>query len=314
MIKERYSTIAVMTDQVRVWARVSHDISPERVVLGKNEEIRLPLSFFATTAAIQPTILLAENLDDCYLIYEMARALARSIGLGSVKTTFDNRPGGGSTTHQVAEDLLNLMNRLLIAVVDSDKETPGGAIGNTARDTRKVFHDLSPEIGQLVIVRGRDLENLLPDAFYRDNFIHHVDHGQSAAFITALESAGCGLARLHIDIEQGLTLNVLLREAGVPNDFENVWGKVVIAVSGQQLPASQGCVACALAGYCANPAACGCVLTRGNSMDLLSIGAEAWRRNGREFWRTLPHCIESAFMEVARAAFDWGCASSLQPT
>jgi len=311
-LNARYTTIAGMTSQVQIWVRVSHNIIAEQVMIGQSREIRLPLSFFSTTTAVQPAILLCENLDDCYLIYEMARILARTLGLGNVRTVVDRRAGGGATTADVAEDILVAGDRLLVTIVDSDRETPGGSLGETARTTRRVFSERSPAVGELVIIQGRELENLLPDEFYRSEFGHHVDHGESVDVITALEAVGCGVARLHIDVKEGLKLEAILSQESVPDDFVVVWGLVVVAVAERRLPVNESCVACAAAGQCANPQACTCLLTGANRMNLLALGAEAWRENGLGLLRTLPHCLESAFTEVARAAFDWGCAASLQ--
>jgi len=313
-LSDRHSTIAGMASQVRMRARVTRDLVAERVTVSGITEIRIPLSFFSSTVATQPAILLCENLDDCNLIHEMARLFARAENMGAIRTNLDMRSGGGSTTADVADGILANGRRLLLTVVDSDRETPDGALGDTAKSARSVFRERNLATGEILILDGRDLENLLPDEFYRSEFENDLDHSVSVAFITALDGAGCSGARLHIDVKKGLTLDKLLMRKNPPQDFQAVWGVVAVRVSQGGLPCSAACVACASAASCLNPLACACILTQPNGGALLSRGVQAFRQHGREMWRTLPGCLKSAVNDVARSAFDWGCATAFQPS
>jgi hypothetical protein len=314
VINERYSTLAGMAHQVSFKVRVARDIVADRIVAGRNVEITLPLSYFSSTTTIQPVILLCENLDDCKLIYEFVRTFAHAERLGAIKTSLDMRPGGGSTTADVAESILRPDRRMLVAVVDSDRESPGGALGGTALNTRRVFANWQRATSELIILKGRDLENLLPDEFYRTEFGQDSVHGGSVAFIAALVGSNCGSARLHIDIKKGLMLKDILKRPNPPQDFEGVWGAVVTSVAKGRLPCSEACVGCADAGSCSSPNACGCILSRSNSADLLSRGRVGFQHHGRQWWRTLPDCLKSPLSELARTVFDWGCAGSFQST
>ncbi len=313
-LNDRYSTLAGMANQVSIRVRVTRDLVAERVARGAIVEITLPLSFFSSTTAIQPAILLCENLDDCELIYEFVRAFAHAERLGAIKTSLEMRSGGGSTTANVAGAVLSAGKRMLVAVVDSDRESPGGALGGTASNTRREFNHWGLATGELIILNGRDLENLLPDEFYQNEFGQDADHGNSVAFLTALADSNCGTARLHIDIKKGLILKDILVRANPPQDFHDVWGTVVNRVAERRLPCSEACVTCAGADSCSSPEACGCILTRSNSANLLSRGSEGFRRNGLDWWRTLPTWLKPPASELARTVFDWGCAGAFQPS
>lgn len=313
-LKDRYSTLAGMVNQVNFRVRVTRDSVPDRVVRGSVVEITLPLSFFSSITAIQPAILLCENLDDCDLIYEFARAFAHTARLGAIKTSLEKRPGGGSTTANVAHAILRDCKRMLVAVVDSDRESPGGALGSTAAETRRIFDSCRLATGELIILKARDLENLLPDEFYRNEFSQDGDHSGSVAFLTALADSNCGSARLHIDVKNGLVLGDILTGPNRPQDFDSVWGVVVNRVAERRIPCSEECVTCAGAESCRSPDACGCILTRSNSSKLLSRGSVGFRRNGRDWWRALPNWLRAPASELARTVFDWGCAGPFQPS
>jgi hypothetical protein len=313
-LNDRYSTLAGMANQVSFRVRVTRDLVANRVVRGAIVEITLPLSVFSSTTAIQPAILLCENLDDCELIYEFVRAFAHAERLGAIKTSLEMRSGGGSTTADVAGAVLSAGKRMLVAVVDSDRVSPCGALGGTASNTLREFNNWGSPTGELIILKARDLENLLPDEFYRNEFSHDADHGSSVAFLTALADSNCGDARLHIDIKKGLVLKDILAGPSRPQDFGNVWGTVVNRVEERRLPCSEACVTCADADSCSSPEACGCILTRSNSANLLSRGSVGFRRNGRDWWRTLPHWLKTPANELARTVFDWGCAGAFQPS
>lgn len=311
-LSDRYSTIAGMTDRVRIRVRVTRDLLAEIVTVGGITEIKIPLLFFSSTVATQPAILLCENLDDCNLIHEMVRMYARAKKMEGVGTNLERRLGGGSTTADVADGILAEGKRLLLTVVDSDRETPDGALGATAKSAQSVFNNRKLATSELLIVGGRDLENLLPDQFYQREFDNDPDHSGSAAFITALAGAGCSAARLHIDVKAGLSLKKLLGRGRTQGEFQSVWGLVVTHVAQGKLPGSAECVACASAAKCLNPCKCMCVLTRPNGCALLSRGVQFFHRERREIWRTLPGCLKSAVNKVANAAFDWGCAAPFQ--
>lgn len=313
-LNDRYSTIAGMANQVKTTVRVTRDLVPSRIQRGTAVEITLPLSYFSSITSIQPAILLCENLDDCALIYEFVRTFAHDKRLGSIKTSLEMRSGGGSTTADVASAVLDAGKRLLLTIVDSDKESPAGALGQTASSTRRIFLDHNLTTAELIILNGRDLENFLPDEFYQTEFGQDADHGSSVAFLTALSDANCGLARLHIDIKKGLKLNDILLRTNRPQDYQEVWGIVIDRVAERRLPCSEMCVTCADADSCVSPEACGCVLTRANNASLLSRGSSTFRRKGRDWWRNLPVCLKVPAHELARTVFDWGCAGTFQPT
>jgi len=311
---ERYSTLAGMANSVATRVRVTRDLVPARGFCAAIEEIRLPLTFFAFSSSIQPSLLLCENLDDSRLIYEFARTFANIEHLAAIKTKLEMRSGGGSTTADVAADVLDNVKRLIFAVVDSDRDSPAAPIGVTAQRVKRVFDSRNQVISQLIVLSGRELENLLPDDFYREKFGGHPDHGDSANFITSLSEHGCVEARLHIDIKEGLKLCDLLGSVGRSSDFNAVWGGVVALIAERRLPCSEPCSLCAGDEICRTPSSCVCVLTSPNRSSLLEIGCADFGRHGRKWWMALPEHLKAPIMELARKIFDWGCAGDFYPS
>ena len=312
MLSERFSTLAAVTAAVSISIRVDRDSAPNRIVIGDRVQIRLPLGFFRTTRSVQSVILVAENRDDCVIIYEMTRAFARTKRVAAVQTSLEFLPGGGSQTYEVADDVLRAGERLVVVVVDSDRETPAGALGDTARNARRIFRERDRAFAELLILRARDLENLLPDDFYTLELGADQHHRDSIAFITNLNGAGCETARLHIDIERGLRLRALLHPERAPDDFADVWGPVVSALRDSKLPSTIGHRQCAKDELCGENGDCNCILTRENGADILPMAEVSFQRRGRELWESMPKFMESAASEMTRLIFDWGCASTPQ--
>jgi len=285
----------------------------DKVVTGSVEEIRVPLNYFSTTTSIQPTIILCENLDDCELMVEMAKLYARNENFAGLKVKLDRRPGGGSTITPTAESILSEGERLLLTFVDSDRKSPAGSLGKTALEAKKKFDTLQPLLAQLVILDAKDLENLLPDEFYRTEMEKHLDHAKSSVFLGALAGVGCHHARLYIDIKKGLKLGQLWDSDYLScPDYDAVWGVLIEKIIEEKIAVSQQCRNCADSGKCCIPKTCACLLTCGNSLTLLKLGSESWRRNGRDLWKTMPDSMLSAVKKVSRITFEWGCAGSFQ--
>jgi len=313
-LSERYATVAGMVSVVKVKIRVTRCLTHRKQRSGDILEIILPLEFFSTTTSIQPPILLCENLNDCVLLWEMARVFGREIGLGTINPKLELRQGGGQTIATVAEHELARRARLLLVVVDSDRVTPKGGLGQTAKGALEVFSKSDSVLGDLLILNARELENLLPDAFYLDEFANHAIYGNSTAFLTAMIGLGCGEARLYLDVKRGLLLSEILSCDSRPPDHERIWGAVVGCVADGRFPHCQSHRVCADGGVCATPKSCCCILVRSFGGSLLAKGTTAFQHNGRMLWRTLPSCLKAAISEVARPIFEWGCAAPFQPS
>lgn len=311
-MNDRHSTNAVMAKNVITSVRLIRGVVPERIKISGRTEIRMPLAFFSMSKSSQATILLAENLSDCKLLRELTRAFVKSEGLGSARICFDDCLGGGATTSVLAEDIIKENRRLMFSVVDSDRQTPFGSLGSTALTIQRVYNSLLPVNADLHILRCRELENLMPDDFYVDEFGSHSDHKLSVDFLLSLLGSGCDNARLHVDIKRGLLLKDVFMSPGMPSDFEAVWGPLAQAVADGRLPVSAGCRDCAIAEKCAKPAECSCVLMRSNGANLLERGRTVWERRSRELWNNLPYCLKQALAELCRSLFDWGCAAPKQ--
>lgn len=311
-LETRHSTLVSARSivQTRISATLNQ-ISDIRTS-GSSTIIEVPLSFFARSSAIQPAILLGENLDDCALLIEIARAFAHVTGYKSVRTAFEKRPGGGDTTSDVARQLLEEDKRILLVYVDSDRITPKDRLGSTALKVQRVYNEIGPVWSKLFILACKDLENLLPGRFFQEKFSGHPDHSAATDFLENLEQKSLFDSRLYIDIKKGLLLEELLHPARTPNDFNDVWDPVIQAIATSDISTNPLAKDCARNRQCKERQACSCKLAGANNTNLLSEGAALYSKNQREYWISMKGKLRAAIEEVGRAAFDWGCAMQRQ--
>jgi hypothetical protein len=90
--------------------------------------LQFPLRWFDTSAKVQPTILLGENLSDVGILQLIAKAALAARRLQHLPIACDGRGGGGSSISQSLASIA-AENKQCNCVVDSDKAYPAGALG-----------------------------------------------------------------------------------------------------------------------------------------------------------------------------------------
>lgn len=314
-LHERYSTISGIRGIVSCSIRACKDAST--LEASDDNEIRVPLDYFSTLASVRPALLVCEHLSDCSVLREMAQAYGVIVRSGSgVRINFENRLGGGSNLAAVTEAVFLEGNRILLIVVDSDRKTPNGALGSTSLAAQRIFNQNRPNqvAAKFVILRGKELENLLPDDFYRSEFDNSQHHSDSVKFMCSLTEHGFNVARLHVDIKEGLKVKQLFVAEGLPQDFSEVWTPVLNGVAETRLSSNQRCVTCANSFRCQSEEDCQCVLMMPHNSNLLEKGAEAWKRDKRSLWMSLSGPLRDAAIDISNVTFDWGCATRILAT
>jgi len=116
---------------------------------------------------LDPTVLGGEHLDDALWYVWLGRAWGVRLRSGSLvaddELSLDPRLlGGGSAERVIRHEATH--GRLVLSIVDSDSNHPGGELGQTATDALKALHDLPQDAAPAHVetLRARDVENLLP--------------------------------------------------------------------------------------------------------------------------------------------------------
>jgi hypothetical protein len=242
--------------------------TPTHRVVGNRREIVFPLRWFDRSAKIQPTVLLGENLYDVDVLLLIARTVLATADFGYLPLNYLRRGGGGSSTRDNLISIIEQSQKCL-CVVDSDKQCPTGQIGGTAHIIQG-YKDTSvyPFTG-VIETSGRDLENALPLHFYRQAYggAHRF-----SPFTTLLENIVAGghhELRLHLDVENGLTLRkVFSHVAGSP---ERIFWDTQVPILSTILKYPANHFPCIATGVCGKlqGSPCTCVVFTGNTLNIL---------------------------------------------
>ncbi|HEV2746567.1 MAG TPA: hypothetical protein VGW34_04625 [Allosphingosinicella sp.] len=157
---------AELLGQARSTPRVIYCIPDGSGDLGADERcLVVPLSAFTDMEACLKSELLVENARRDGQFY-LSLAEAMSGGRGRLPLRFDVVHGGGNTTADEIERRLPAM-RPLLAIVDSDRRSPGGAAGETLQRSQRVMDGVDNPLKTLISLDVRSLENFVPLAAWR---------------------------------------------------------------------------------------------------------------------------------------------------
>lgn len=127
---------------------------------------------------LDATVLGGEYLDDAEWYQWLGRAWGVRLRSGSLVADDDlsldpRLLGGGSAERVIRHEATH--GRLVLAIVDSDRDHPGGKLGRTAADALRAVRDLPEDAAPAHVepLRARDVENVLPLALLE------VTHGHS---------------------------------------------------------------------------------------------------------------------------------------
>jgi len=213
----RLSEKKTLADKLeRVIRILPEDVSPQVIVDGSRKQIQLPVTFFSDTTAIQRVQLLTENRDDAEYYEIVANSHAASIGLGRLPIRFSFLGGGGSSLAQQYDYLQKQGNQFCVAVADSDRFSPAGSLGSTAK-VAQAADDADVVTCELIITQGRELENTIPTTFYSDASMH-AHQIRDVERLERLEQSKISSIRFHLDLKNGTRLEDILKlQAGTPD-------------------------------------------------------------------------------------------------
>jgi hypothetical protein len=301
-----------LKNDVSVFARVegTDEDSPRSERAVAQRMIRIPLKWIDDTSKVQATVILGENLVDAEVI-ELIVAVARHLDGGLALPIKARRmSGGGNTTAQVFDHLAK-HHTLCICVVDSDQKCPLGPLGDTARALSGGNNLTRYPLAAVTKTVGRDLENVLPNAFYESAYGGDVNHQPMVHLLKSLTASGEHELRAHIDIREGLKLRDLFRlgKGGPDYDFWSQKLPVLANIMGIKLDA----LPCHSKKACASESneTCQCRVLSGNRDKILERFVQTCRSAGHEGVATmLDSSTRAEWRRLGKLTFDWCCASA----
>lgn len=158
---------AELTGQARTVSRLVYCTPDNSSDLGLDERYLVaPLSRFTDMAACLSSELIVENAERDGAFYTL---MAESMHgrKAKVPLRFDTIHGGGNT---LADELARRTpgNRPTLAIVDSDRCCPGGAVGGTMRRALEIMGSYENPLAMLKCLDVRSLENHIPLIYWQD--------------------------------------------------------------------------------------------------------------------------------------------------
>lgn len=168
----------------------------------------VPLSYFARRALSDQTRLLCEDLTDCYFYEALVRSYLRANRVDGVAIVFYPVHGGGVRTGAVYRAAIDA-GHCVLAIIDSDRSFPKDRDGATLRAVTEAHTECGRgAISQLVALKVREKENLIPPSLYKRD--PRATATQSLESLLAIESHPNLQDRLrYLDYKRGLKVSAI---------------------------------------------------------------------------------------------------------
>lgn len=270
-------------------------------------EISFPVSWFDHSGKIQPSVILGENLSDVFVLKRFAEVAMHLDEWGWIHQSCIEHHGGGDTTAKVFERCI-IHKRMTLCVIDSDRAAPAAAIGGTMASILLVEGSLADPVSQVVSTQSRELENLLPNSFFRARYAD--DLGSKVECLERLTELGEHDVRLHCDIKKGLSLNSIF--SFQPESPEAVfWSNKIDAVCdaggldtiGLQCLPGNACSAGA-------NSQCTCVIFVSQKRKILEdFLSQTEGRDRFKLSQELDDSVRAEWLRIGKIVASWSCAA-----
>ena len=281
---------------------VGHTYGPlSSRVVGDITIVQVPVGMFDTELGHQP-VLMGENLTDVRIFVRMAHIFAHKMKTGPVPLSYEAVGGGGSTTVDQYLEYQNRSQRLCLCIVDSDKKSPQGALGSTAKSLDRANQAHRP-LSEIAILNVRELENVIPPVVLSQ--IPGIDP-VGVQDIERLVLSSVSETRGYIDLKRGTAVGKMLSLPATSSDrryWVNLWHGLATEL---QSVSRQ----CADRGECPTPHACTCIINRGLGDNLLSHAAGACEKiSPKKLGESLDTLAEAEWERIGSVVLSWCCAS-----
>lgn len=123
----------------------------------------ISISFFTKTSSIQPTLLVGENMDDAHFYYKL---VSYYYPQENIKCRKDY--GGGSSSFDKLENIINNERSFCLGIFDSDIRYPGCPDGGTYKKVWDIYKNSEVNIF-VEKLEVHEVENLIPFSFLIKN-------------------------------------------------------------------------------------------------------------------------------------------------
>jgi hypothetical protein len=277
---------------------------PTSTSVGAQRIITFPIEWFDSTAKIQPTQIIGENLTDADVFDIVGKCGCVISRVPYLPIKANAVHGGGSTVRQVVRRSVQ-QSHISLCIVDSDRACPGGDLGGTASALQQFKNVANFPIIEVLETHGRDLENALPTSYYESSCSAH----KQTSVLSNLNQGGEHEVLAHLDIERGFTLRTLFAMNGAERDFWDSKIQILLQHSGQVASS----VPCLATGVCGLPGTqpCQCILVHGNSANHLQCFHDQFgSATGYEVLEALDLRVRAEWSHLGGVIAAWCCADT----
>ncbi|WEK05364.1 MAG: hypothetical protein P0Y65_03655 [Candidatus Devosia phytovorans] len=211
------------------YIEVANNQAAEPAVSGS--AVTVPFKMLVTSDILEPAKLITENIDNDGWLYSIViQYFAERVGRGHVSVELLH--GGGADTPKVLTNALS-EKRIVVTLVDSDRDCPTGPKSETLKKVEKICDDSEWVLAKSGTPPCREIENLIPIDILTA-LQCGVGHASNAILINidnAEHNNGTTSADRHwnyFDLKKGQSSNQILKT----NDECRQWitGKIALAL------------------------------------------------------------------------------------
>jgi hypothetical protein len=182
--------------------------------------------------------LLVENAQtDGAFLQAIIKTLARDVDYAEIPALHFGMGGGSPLADCYEQNMLS--SRPTFCIADSDRDYPGGPLGNTARRLQRVIGSAKAPTTAAHILTVREMENFIPTPVIRDiyennptvqarlDIYERIEHASKSPHSTK----GMEYNRF-VDMKEGLSKDIIKANQGGREFFERLW-RVAIPVESE---------------------------------------------------------------------------------
>jgi hypothetical protein len=298
----RAALIAEVTDYIVVQA---HDTpSVTRETRAGRSVYYVPFTYFIRFSSITASRLVAEDSEDVALYSKAIAAYIhyKARALRGLTYQVQGLGGGGSSTADQFHD--RAQEGPTLAIVDSDRKHPQGALGSTALSIERTARSIKDTtVSYAEILKCHELENIIPSSLVMDC----LESQDSAAFAQCLRDIcqhmmdGTEGTR-YLDLKNGIRgWDCLSREPVEARHYN--------ATNAQKLPLANLC----LVPKCQDRDSCTCIYVHGFGGGILGRVATKVSsispQKAAEYFFSASSATRDLWLELAQRLFSWTCAA-----
>lgn len=307
--QESHSLLNKICCMIEVTPNRGEEITREQ--RGNVTRFLVPYTWFVDSERIQMALLITEDRRDAVVYERAARGYLHGERL-KVKVALQPVPGGGGNSAGQIEAWLG--KRLIICILDSDRCSPNGRLGLTAKRAEAL--PIANQVAELRILDCHEIENILPEALL-DAALTDLSGPKKEALSKKLDQLKVlGVFKeqscAFLDLKTGLSLRKVL--SGTTEDVERSYVGSLVSALRPRLPLPPGGW-CERQPRCASFDCCECILFD-NGWPILEHVTTYLERESNStilfglFFGGPQGTMQNRWRDIAASLFSWGCAFS----